>query len=139
MIRQYHAHRFQGGPNPLHVGIIPAGAIFYIQDEGWWRDRFRGRPTCREPWIVESFLNGIVAAAKRDPSSGKWLDTYAARRSDMAVIRSLRTGSRRSIAVRTKILHEDLGLRLDGATYPDLPAFPYCNRMPSQRLTCRAA
>ena len=128
MIRQYYAQRCRGGDNPLRVGVIPAGAIFYIQDESWWRDRFRGRPICREPWIVESFLNGVIAAARRDPATGLWLDLYAAGRSDMAVIRSLRNNRHRHIAVRTLILHEDEGLRRDAATYPSLPNLTYCQQ-----------
>ncbi|MBW4025671.1 MAG: hypothetical protein HIU92_21595 [Proteobacteria bacterium] len=128
MIRQYYAQRCQGGDNPLRVGVIPAGAIFYIQDESWWRDRFRGRPVCREPWIVESFLNGIIAAARRDPATGLWLDLYAARRSDMAVIRSLRNNRHRQIAIRILIIHEDEGLRRDAATYPSLPKLAYCQQ-----------
>lgn len=125
MIRQYYAQRCRGGDNPLRVGVVPAGAIFYIQADHWWRDRFRGRPVCREPWIVESFLNGIIAAAHRDPATGQWRDVYASRRSDMAVIRSLRTGRCRQIQVRMLILHEDEGLRRDEASYPDLPDLAY--------------
>ena len=34
MIRQYFAQRCRGGRNRLRVGVIPAGAIFYIPDEG---------------------------------------------------------------------------------------------------------
>ena len=49
MIRQYHAQRRQGGTNPLGVGVIAAGAIFYLQNDGWWRDRYRGKPVCRTP------------------------------------------------------------------------------------------
>jgi hypothetical protein len=139
MIRQYYAHRCQGGANPLRVGVVPAGAIFYIQEDFWWRDRFRGRPTCREPWIVESFLNGEIAAARRDPDAGFWVNVYAARRSDMAVMRSLRSGRRQQIAVRTLILHEDEGLWRDGGGYPELPTLPYCRQMPSGRLMSRAA
>ena len=44
-----------------------------------------------------------------------------ARRSDMAVVRSLRNGRRQRVAVRLLILHEDEGLRRDEATYPSLP------------------
>ena len=80
MIRQYFAHRRRGGCNPLGVGVIPVGAIFYIQDEGWWRDRYRGAPICRDPWIVEAFLNGTLAAAHRDADSGRWEDLYLAGR-----------------------------------------------------------
>jgi hypothetical protein len=47
MIRQYYAPRSRGGDNPLRVGIISSGAIFYLLDEGWWRDRFRGSPIYR--------------------------------------------------------------------------------------------
>ncbi len=121
MIRQYYAQRSRGGDNPLRVGVIPTGAIFYLQDDGWWRDRFRGAPSCRNPWIVEGFLNGLLCAARRNRDTGQWDDVYMARRSDMAVVRSLRDGRRRQVAVRILVLHEDEGLRRDPATYPDLP------------------
>jgi hypothetical protein len=121
MIRQYYAQRCRGGHNPLRVGVIPAGAIFYVQDDSWWRDRFRGRPVCREPWIVEAFLNGTTGAGRRNRETGLWEDVFIAGRSDMAVIRSLRNGRRRQIAVRVLILLKDEGLRRDEATYPDLP------------------
>ena len=121
MIRQYHAQRSRGGDNPLRVGVIPTGTIFYLQDEGWWRDRFRGAPSCRKPWIVEGFLNGLLCAARRNRDTGKWKDAYMASRSDMAIVRSLRDGRRRHVAVRILVLHEDEGLRRDPATYPDLP------------------
>ena len=39
----------------------------------------------------------------------------------MAVVRSLRDGRRRQVAVRILVLHEDEGLWRDPATYPDLP------------------
>jgi hypothetical protein len=124
MIRQYFAQRCRGGDNPLRVGIIPAGAIFYLQDEWWWRDRYRGAPICRAPWIVEAFLNGTLAAARRNRDTGRWEDIYMAGRSDMAIVRSLRDGRRRTVAVRTLIAHEELGLRSDPPTYPDLPTIP---------------
>ena len=131
MIRQYYAQRCRGGYNPLRVGVIPAGAIFYIQDDGWWCDRYRGRPVCREPWIVEAFLNGTVGAGRRNAETGLWEDVYVAGRSDMALVRSLRTGRRRQFAVRILILHEDEGLRRDEATYPDLPALRSDSRLPA--------
>lgn len=124
MFRQYFAQRCRGGDNPLRVGVTPAGAIYYLQNEGWWRDRYRGAPTCRAPWIVEAFLNGTLAAARRNPVSGRWEDIFVAGRSDMAIVRSLRDGLRRTVAVRTLILHEDEGLGRDPATYPDLPKIP---------------
>ena len=30
MIRQYHAQRRRGGHNPLGVGVIAVGSIFYV-------------------------------------------------------------------------------------------------------------
>jgi hypothetical protein len=35
-----------------------------------WRDRFRGAPICRNPWIVEGFLNGVLCAARRNRDTG---------------------------------------------------------------------
>ena len=128
MIRQYFAHRRRGGCNSLGVGVIPVGAIFYIQDEGWWRDRYRGAPICRNPWIVEAFLNGTLAAARRDPETGMWQDRYLAGRSDIAVVRSLRDGRRRRIAVRILILHEEHGLAAQPCGYPDLPSLQLHDR-----------
>src|SRR5271165_5082120 len=101
MIRLYHVHRRQGGRNPLGIGVIPAGAMFYLQPDWWWRDRYRGKPACRDPWIVEGFLNGTVAAARRNPLTGRWEDIYVARRSDFALLRSLRHG-RRQVVCRAR-------------------------------------
>jgi hypothetical protein len=113
MIRQYHAQRRRGGNNPHGIGIIAVGTIFYLRDEGWWRDRYRGAPICRNPWIVTAFLNGTIGAGRRNRSTGLWEDVYLAGRSDMAVVQSLRDGRRRQVAVRTLILHEDHGLQRD--------------------------
>ena len=110
MIRQYHAQRRQGGNNPLGIGVIAIGTIFYVQDEGWWRDRYRGAPIRRNPWIVDAFLNGTMGAARRNHATGLWEDLYLAGRSDMAVVQSLRDGRRRQVAIRTLILHQDHGL-----------------------------
>ena len=94
MIRQYFAHRGGGGDNPLGVGVIAVGSIYYLQDAGFFRDRFGGRATCRAPWLVEAFLNGQCHAARRDPATGHWVSIFTSRRSDMAVVRSLRDGCR---------------------------------------------
>ena len=110
-----------GGYNPLRVGVVPAGAIFYLQSEGWWRDRYRGAPICRAPWIVEAFLNGTMGAARRNPETGLWEDAYRSGRSDLAVVRSLRDSRRQVVAIRLLIVHEDEGLRADEATYPSRP------------------
>ena len=121
MMRQYGAQRSQGGHNPLRVGTIPVGANFYLQDESWWRDRYRGQPVCRSPWIVESFLNGLIQASRRSPETSRWEDTFASGRSDMAVVRSLRDGRQQPIAVRMLVLHENEGLTAQMVVNPTLP------------------
>lgn len=111
MIRQYHASgRRRGGPNPLGLGVVDAGDILYLQDECWLSDRYRGQPARRAPWIVEGFLNGALGAAVRNPKSGKWESRVLAGRSDMAIVRCLRSGRRREIAVRVLVMHRDLDL-----------------------------
>jgi hypothetical protein len=113
MIQQYFAQRCRGGYNPRRTDVIPAGALFYVQDDAWWRDHYRGRPACREPWIVEAFLNGTIGAGRRNRETGLWESVSISGRSDTAVIRSLRSNRRREILVRTLILHDDEGLRID--------------------------
>jgi len=136
MIRQYHAQRFMGGDNPLRVGTIAIGSIYYIQPDHWWGDRFRGKPDLREPWIVEAFFNGLMGAAARNPKTGFWEDRSISRRSDTALIRSLRTGRRRTILVRTLLLHDDEALTKGETRYPDLPRLlsplssPLSSRLP---------
>lgn len=121
MIRQYFAQRCRGGVNPLRVGVVAVGSIYYLQDEGFFRDRFGGRAVCRNPWIVEAVLNGQYHAARRDPDTGHWVSVFMAGRSDMAVVRSLRDGRRQEIAVRILQLHDDLGLWQGPTGYPPLP------------------
>ena len=122
MIRQYHAQRSQGGNNPLRVGVIAAGSIYYIQDEGFFRDRYSGRPVCRTPWIVESFLNGTIGASRRNRETGLWESTYRARRSSMAVVRSLRDRRQtRIVSIHLLIVHDDLCLWKASTSYPTLP------------------
>ncbi|NPD70283.1 hypothetical protein HN018_24210 (plasmid) [Lichenicola cladoniae] len=121
MIRQYDASRSRGGPNPLRVGVIAIGSIYYLQDQGFFRDRFGGTPVCRVPWMVEAFLNGTLGAAWRDPRTGQWESCFISGRSDLAVMRSLRDGRRQAISVRMLILHDDEGLWKLPTAYPDLP------------------
>lgn len=121
VFRQYYAQRCRGGSNPLRVGVIPIGAIYYLQDDWWWRDRHRGKPICREPWMMTAFLNGIMGASRRNRETGQWESTYQSGRSDMALVRSLRDGRLQRIAVRTLQLHEDEGLWREPAGYPSLP------------------
>jgi hypothetical protein len=121
MIRQYYAQRRQGGDNPKGVGVIAVGSIYYLQNDSYWRDRFRGAPVSRNPWIVLAFLNGVVAASRRSVATGKWEDVFVSGRSDVALVRSLRDGRIRKIAVRTLILHDDLGMCKQATKYPSLP------------------
>jgi hypothetical protein len=122
MLRHYFAQRSPGGNNPLRVGTIAIGAIYYIQPDHWWRERFRGKPSCREPWIVEAFFKGTVEAAFRDPETRQWRSLYIKGRSDFALIRSLRTGRKQRIAVRILQLHDDEGLSSGSQSYPTWPS-----------------
>jgi hypothetical protein len=122
MLRQYYAQRCRGGDNPLRVGVIAVGSIYYLQDQGFFHDRYGGRAVCRTPWIVEAFLNGTMAAARRNRDTGRWEDVYTIGRSDMALVRSLRDRSRvQKVAVRTLIIHDDLCLWKEPTQYPTLP------------------
>ena len=127
MLRQYHAPRFRGGDNPLRVGVIAAGSIYYLQNEAFFRDRYGGRAICRTPWLVEAFLNGTVGAARRSRDTGLWESVHRAGRSDMARVRSLRDRRVvRVVAVRTLIVHDDLGLWQQPTASPSLPGAEHC-------------
>ncbi len=76
MMRQYGAQRCRGGDNPLRVGTVAVGSIFYLQDEAFFRDRFGGTAVCRTPWQVLGFLNGTMGAARRNRDTGLWEDAY---------------------------------------------------------------
>ena len=121
MMRQYHAPHRRGGHNPLGVGVVTVGSLFYLQDDTFFCDRYGRRAVCREPWQVEGFTNGVLHAARRDPDTGRWRDSFWSGRSDMAVVRSLRDGRRRTVAVRLLALHDELGLTKGATAYPTLP------------------
>lgn len=122
MLRQYYAQRRCGGNNPLGVGVIGVGSVYYLQEPDCLRPS-SGRPTTfRVPYIVEAFLNGTVGASRRNRDTGLWESTTFAGRSDTAVVRSLRNGRRETVSVRLLILHEDLGLWRDPNPYPSMPA-----------------
>ncbi len=121
MVRQYRAQRYRGGNNPLRVGVVAVGSVFYLQDERFFRDRYGGRAVCRDPVQLLAFENGLLHAARRDPDTGCWKDSVWSGRSDMAVVRSLRDGRQRSVSVRLLILHDDLGLTKGTTAYPTLP------------------
>jgi hypothetical protein len=139
VIRQYFAQRYRGGNNPLRVGIIPTGSIFYLQDD----DVLRGgaSPRCRTPWLVEAFLNGQRHAVRRDRETDQWIDLYTTGRSDMAIVRSLRDGRRRKVAIRLLQLHDELGLTWEPTAYPTLPdpaLIAQCRRSQADRRTGRS-
>ncbi len=121
MMRQYGAQSRRGGNNPLGVGVVAVRSLFYLQDESFFRDRYGRRAVCRNPWQLETYLNGVLHAIRRDPDTGRWRDSVWSGRSDMAVVRSLRDGRRRTVAVRLLALHDELGLTKGTTAYPMLP------------------
>lgn len=134
MIRQYYAQRRQGGDNPKGVGVIAVGSIYYLQPDSYFKERFRGSPSFRDPWIVQAFLNG-TAGPRRCPHTGIVDLPYISRRSDRALVQSLRTGAARAVSVHTLILHDDLGLTKGATEYPTLPQL----RQPERPLSLHRA
>lgn len=122
MLRQYFAQRCRGGSNPLRVGVIAIGSIYYLQDDAYLRQPGIAAPDLRTPWIVEAFLNGVMHAARFDRETGRWIDKTVSGRSDIAIVRSLRDGRHKEVTVRLLQLHDDLGLwNGEPAEYPPLP------------------
>ncbi|NHN93262.1 hypothetical protein [Acetobacter sicerae] len=113
MIRQYYTSPFQGGDNPLRVGTVASGSIFRLPAP------VSGRPWRTTPWIVESFLNGKMGAAVRNPVTGFWEDRYIRGRSDLAILRSLASGRRVTMAVRHLEHMDEEGM--GEGRYPGLP------------------
>ncbi len=138
VVRQYFAQRCHGGRNPLRVGVIAAGSIYYLQDEGYLRHPTTETPVLRTPWIVESFLNGVCHAARFDRGGRCWIDKTMSGRSDMAVVRSLRDGRHKQVAVRVLQLHDDLGLCHEPTHYPSLPNLRFYRRRAHAGLRCAA-
>ena len=136
MMRQYFARRRRGGTNPLGVGVIAVGGIYYVQDAAYFRDRHACcRAVRKEPWIVEAFLNAMLHASWCDRDGGSWESTYVSGRCDLAVVRSLRDGRRRTVAVHLLLLHDDLGLTRGITGYPTVPDMRfYRHRPPAARL-----
>ncbi len=130
MMRHYGAQRRRGGANPLGVGTVAVGALFYLQDAAFFSNRYGGHAICKVPWQVEGFLNGLLHASRRDPDTGQWRSSFCRGRSDMAVVRSLRDGRRRTVSVRLLLLHDDQGLTKGIPQYPTLPdlRFYRCRR-----------
>ena len=71
---------------------------------------------------------GQYHASRRDPATGRWLSTFVSGRSDMAVVRSLRDGRARQVAIRTLQLHDELGLSKQLTRYPPLPDLRFYRR-----------
>lgn len=118
MLRQYNAQRQMGGHNPLGVGIIPTGAIFYLQDDQLLR---RGdKPICRTPWQVVGWLPRRIEASRRS-DDGQWLPSFNSRPMSTAIVKSLRDGRTAHVSAHALEVHEDFGLRIDGCDYPDKP------------------
>ena len=136
MMRQYFARRRRGGTNPLGVGVIAVGSVYYLQDATYFRDRSaRGRAVRKEPWMVEAFLDGELHASRRDRDGGSWESTYVSGRCDLAVVRSPRDGRRRTVAVHLLLLHDDLGLTRGITGYPTVPDMRFHrHRPPAARL-----
>ena len=109
----------------------------YLQDTAFFRDRDGGKAVCRTPWVVEAFLNGTCGAARRSRETGLWEDAYRSRRSDIALVRSLRDRRQvRRVSVHLLILHDELGLWREPTAYPTLPDIG-CSHL--ARIRCRAA
>jgi hypothetical protein len=121
MIRQYGAGRARGGNNPLRVGVIAVGTIYYLQADDWWHDRYRGAAAHRDPYILQAFINGTMGAARRNLETGLWESAYRAGRSDFAILQSLRDGRQRTVHIRVLIAHEDEGLTQQPPLYKTLP------------------
>ena len=88
MMRQYYAHRCPGGgDNPLRVGVIAVGTICYLQEPFYFDNNYGGRAVCRNPFIVEAFLDGTCGAAQRNRETGLWEEAYRSGRSNFALVR----------------------------------------------------
>jgi len=85
-----------------------------------------GRAICRNPWIVDAFLNGTFHAARRSRETGLWENAVISGRSDIAVVRSLRDGRRPTVAVRIRQVHDDLGLTKQPTGDPSSPKMRFC-------------
>jgi len=133
MMRHYGTQRRMGGHgDPLGVGVTAVGSIYYLQDRAYFDSRFGGQAICKAPWQVQAFLNGMLHAARRNHDTGRWEDRFRSGRSDMAVVRSLRDGRQRTVAVRLLLLHDEWGLTKGTTAYPTLPDLRFYRCRPRQ-------
>ena len=125
MLRQYNGPSYKGGFNPLYVGTIPIGAVFYLQDPHVLR---RGEAAIRRnPWMVIAWLPRRIEAWGRDKNGNWTIPTYVASNMDEALVQSLRDGRITRIRYHVLKLHEELGLYRDPYNYPDSPDLKlYC-------------
>ena len=95
MIRQYHAQRTCGGPNPHRAGTVPVGTVVYLQDGlrplggvpmGW-------APVRRNPWQVVAWLPREYTVRR----AGRYATAYIAG-GHLAVVQSLRDGRVKRVA-----------------------------------------
>ena len=98
MIHQYHAQRHQGG-KPHGVGTVPVGTVVYIQDHIGPLTGFRVPIVCRNPWIVEAWLNRV-----HEPTGNMLAGGH------LAEVRSLRDGRRQLVADWILLRCVDAGL-----------------------------
>lgn len=65
MLRQYHAQRRQGGDNPLGVGTVALGSIFYLQDDGTGALASAAPPSAAHPgsWRASSTASTTLPGA----------------------------------------------------------------------------
>ncbi len=63
MMRQYYnTQRCRGGNNPLRVGVLAVGAVFYIQDENYVRSRHGEAAICRARAVQRCWMGCTEAA-----------------------------------------------------------------------------
>ena len=84
---EYYAQCARGGANPLRVGVIPVGAIFYIQNEDWCATATAARPSAAiHGWSKPSSMAPWVRHdAIRTPACGRaaiWPDDRTSLLSD---------------------------------------------------------
>lgn len=114
MTHQYRAVRFRRHANGRWVGTIPVGTIVYIQDNVSPLGGLRHVPVCREPWIVEAWLNRDYQKLTK----GGWVTAQMVG-GHLAQVRSLRTGRRQKIADWILRYCVDAGLEVFHASHAE--------------------
>ena len=102
MLNQYNPQRYQLRHDGRKVGTIPVGSIVYPQDD--WLN-----PVCRNPWIVEAWLNRNIGAATK---TGEFYVDRCCVGGHLAQCRSLRDGRIKLIADHHLLNAIDSGLEM---------------------------